>query len=69
MLTPISHSILLPNRPAWQPPVGSVFNPVSVFSVILFLFQRQSHSCHILNSTFKSYHTVFVSLFLFTLPV
>ena len=58
LLNPTSHSI--------PPSIPSFLETTSLFffSESLFSFCRQVHLCHILDSTYKWYHMVFVFLFL-----
>ena len=58
LLTPAFHSIpLLTSSPLASTSLFSI-------SMILFLFHRRVHLCHIVDSTCKWYHMVFVFTFL-----
>ena len=52
--------IPIPSLSYPQPPLATTI----LFSINMFLFHRYVHLCHILDSTCKWYHTVFVFLFL-----
>ena len=70
----LSHSnsshLLTPNSPSIPlPPLSWATTSLSSMSVSLFLFYRQVHLCHILDSTYKWYHMAFVSLFLISLSM
>ena len=56
-----------PSLPHAPSPLATT-SPFSM-SVSLFLFCRWVHLCHILDSTYKWYHTVFVFLFLTSLSM
>ena len=54
------NSLFIPFPPPFLLATTSLFS----ISESLFLFCRQVHLCHILDSTFKWYHMIFVFLFL-----
>ena len=70
LIHPVYSSLLLliPNSQSISLPSPSPLATTSLFSMSLsqFLFHRPVNLCHILDSTYKWYCTVFVILFLIT---